>query len=118
MAISTSSILGVTAFTFFTLYILSQILDFYGVTSSVYGYYLAFYGFLAISMLVLPTTYSTLSDPGEIKTASPITENVAYTRPPPYAPHGPIVPVQGKVVGIKYPSQGTPAVPVSQINLL
>jgi hypothetical protein len=115
MAISTSSILGVTGFTFFTLYILSQILDFYGVTSSVYGYYLAFYGFLAISMLVLPTTYATLSEPSEVKiTSSNITENVIK----PSAPPLPIVPVQGKVVGITYPTQGTPAIPVSQINIL
>lgn len=112
MAISTSSILGVTAFTFFTLYILSQILDFYGVTSSVYGYYLAFYGFLAISMLVLPTTYSTLSEPGKIKVASNITENLIKPSAPPLpsqpsAPPLPMVSVQG-----------TPAVPVSPINII
>ena len=53
---SNNMILMGIVFALFTLYILSQILDFYGVSSSVYGYYLAFYAFMAISVLVLPTS--------------------------------------------------------------
>jgi hypothetical protein len=113
MAISTSSILGITGFTFFTLYILSQILDFYGITSSVYGYYLAFYGFLAISMLVLPTTYSTLSEPSEVNPASSnITETLIKPSAPPLPPQPSAPPLP--MVSL----QGTPAIPVSQINIL
>ncbi len=86
MAMSTSSMIGIAGFICFTLYILSQILDFYGISSSVYGYYLAFYGFLAISILVLPTSYSTLSEPVKMNTVQAPSAPVMGTVTPPSAP--------------------------------
>lgn len=96
MAMSTSSMIGIAGFICFTLYILSQILDFYGISSSVYGYYLAFYGFLAISILVLPTTYSTLSEPVKVNTVE--------------AP-SPSAPVMGTVIKVTPPITGVHSAP-------
>jgi hypothetical protein len=86
--------IGIAGFICFTLYILSQILDFYGISSSVYGYYLAFYGFLAISILVLPTTYSTLSEPVKVNAIEP----------------GPAS-VMGKVIDVIPPPMPLPSAP-------
>ena len=55
---STGMLIGGIVFALFILYIMSQILDFYGVSSSSYGYYMGFYAFLALSVLVLPTADS------------------------------------------------------------
>jgi hypothetical protein len=108
MAMSTSSMLGIAGFVCFTLYILSQILDFYGISSSVYGYYLAFYGFLALSILVLPTTYSTLSDPVKINTlqSSSSSAPVMGTVTPPtnaLVPSTSPAPVMGTVIKVTPP---------------
>ena len=110
MAMSTSSMIGIAGFIFFTLYILSQILDFYGISSSIYGYYLAFYGFLAISILVLPTTYSTLSEPIKMNTQpvpTPVMGTVIGVTPPPPAP------VMGTVIGITPPPSAPPMKPIN-----
>ena len=93
--------IGIAGFICFTLYILSQILDFYGISSSVYGYYLAFYGFLALSILVLPTTYSTLSEPVKMNTIEPLAPapvigKVIGVTPPP-------APAMGTVIGVSNP---------------
>ena len=112
MAMSTSSMIGIAGFICFTLYILSQILDFYGISSSVYGYYLAFYGFLAISILVLPTTYSTLSEPIKTNTPTvqaPVMGTVIGVTPPPSAP--PMESVMGKVIDVIPPPMPLPSAP-------
>ena len=42
------------------LYVLTQILNFYGVSTESYGIYLGFFAFMLMSMFVLPTADSTL----------------------------------------------------------
>jgi len=123
MAMSTSSMIGIAGFICFTLYILSQILDFYGISSSVYGYYLAFYGFLAISILVLPTTYSTLAEPVKANTMeqlapapvmgeTTVTGKVIGVSPPPMPlPSAPPAPVMGKVIDVIPPPMPLPSAP-------
>ena len=48
-------ILGTTAFTILLSYIIIQLFTFYDVGMEVYGTYLAFYLFLILSTMVLPT---------------------------------------------------------------
>jgi hypothetical protein len=117
MAMSTSYMIGIAGFICFTLYILSQILDFYGISSSVYGYYLAFYGFLALSILVLPTTYSTLGEPIKVNTPSlqspvmgktAVTGKVIGVSPPMPLPSAPIM---GKVIDVIPPPMPLPSAP-------
>lgn len=38
-------------------YCLTKLLQFYGIGINVYGSYLAFYGFLLLSIFILPTSY-------------------------------------------------------------
>jgi len=45
------------------MYIVIQILTFYGFDTSSYGKYIAFYLFLLLSTFVLPNNYSTLANP-------------------------------------------------------
>ena len=49
------SFLGVTLL---FMYASSKIMDFYGIGSSAYGSYFAFYLFLLLSYFILPTKYS------------------------------------------------------------
>jgi hypothetical protein len=41
-------------------YSLSQILNFFGINQEIYGPYLLFYIFMAVSILVLPNSYPTV----------------------------------------------------------
>lgn len=40
------------------MYVVIQILEFYGISINSYGSYLAFYAFIMITLYVLPTNYS------------------------------------------------------------
>jgi hypothetical protein len=51
------SILGVSILLF---YAIVNILNFYGISESVYGIYLLFYVFMIVSMIVLPNDYPKL----------------------------------------------------------
>jgi heme/copper-type cytochrome/quinol oxidase subunit 1 len=53
----TGKIITIIGFTLIFFYIIIQILKFYEIGSDVYGVYLAFYLFLMLSVLVLPSTY-------------------------------------------------------------
>jgi hypothetical protein len=53
----TGKIITMIGFTLIFFYIIVQILKFYEIGSDVYGVYLAFYIFLLISVLVLPSAY-------------------------------------------------------------
>ena len=55
---SSSKIITTVGFTMLMLYIILQILNFYGIGQDVYGIYLVFFLFLVINTLVLPTQYS------------------------------------------------------------
>ena len=52
---NTSTTLGIIAISLLVMYIVVQILNFYGFSSDSYGTYVAFYIFLLLTMLVLPT---------------------------------------------------------------
>jgi len=53
----TGKIITIIGFTLIFFYIIIQILKFYEIGPDVYGVYLAFYLFLMLSVLVLPSTY-------------------------------------------------------------
>lgn len=53
---STSVILSIIGFSWILIYIIIQILTFYGIGSNVYGVYLAFFIFIILSIVVLPNT--------------------------------------------------------------
>jgi hypothetical protein len=55
---SSSKIITTVGFTMLMLYIILQILNFYGIGQDVYGIYLVFFLFLVINTLVLPTQNS------------------------------------------------------------
>jgi hypothetical protein len=42
------------------IYIIIQILNFYGIGTEYYGIYLGFLAFMLLSIIVLPNTYSTI----------------------------------------------------------
>ena len=51
----------IIGFSLIFMYVISQILNFYGIGTSIYGNYMVFYLFIIISLLVLPTAYPTLN---------------------------------------------------------
>jgi hypothetical protein len=51
---TTGTIISLIGFSAILLYILVQILNFYGIGTNVYGTYLAFYLFILLSLLILP----------------------------------------------------------------
>jgi hypothetical protein len=51
---TTGAIISSIGFSVILLYILVQILNFYGIGTNVYGTYLAFYLFILLSLLILP----------------------------------------------------------------
>jgi hypothetical protein len=55
---SSSKIITTLGFAMLMLYIILQILNFYGIGQDVYGIYLVFFLFLITNTLVLPTKYS------------------------------------------------------------
>ena len=55
---SSSKIITTVGFAMLMLYIILQILNFYGIGQDVYGIYLVFFLFLLTNTLVLPTKYS------------------------------------------------------------
>jgi hypothetical protein len=55
-----TSIITTLGFTILILYILIQILNFYGIGQDVYGIYLAFIIFMILNSFVLPTKPATL----------------------------------------------------------
>ena len=55
---SSSKIITTVGFAMLMLYIILQILNFYGIGQDVYGIYLVFFLFLLTNTLVLPTQYS------------------------------------------------------------
>jgi len=56
----TSVLLTIIGFSSIMIYIIIQILNFYGVGSNVYGIYLAFFVFILLSLVILPNNYPTL----------------------------------------------------------
>lgn len=54
----TNTLLWILVLFLLLMYILTQILNFYGVDASYYGTYFAFYLFLLLTMLVLPQRIS------------------------------------------------------------
>jgi hypothetical protein len=53
-----SKIISLFGITLLFMYASSKIMDFYGIGSSAYGSYFAFYLFLLLSYFILPTKYS------------------------------------------------------------
>lgn len=53
----TSNIITLLGVSGLIIYALIQILNFYGISSSIYGIYLIFYIFIIFSIIVLPTDY-------------------------------------------------------------
>lgn len=54
----TATTIAIISFVIILLYIFSKLFEFYGIGSNVYGYYMAFYAFMMLSLLVLPTSSS------------------------------------------------------------
>jgi len=48
-----TKIISIVLITYIMYYIISQILNFYGIGQNVYGIYLSFYAFLVLSVIVL-----------------------------------------------------------------
>uniref|UniRef100_A0A6C0B015 Uncharacterized protein n=1 Tax=viral metagenome TaxID=1070528 RepID=A0A6C0B015_9ZZZZ len=55
---SASKLLTFIGFSILFMYVIIQILLFYGVTSDSYGTYIGFYIFLLLSMIILPNSIS------------------------------------------------------------
>ena len=55
-----SSIITILGVSFLLFYSLVNVLNFYGIGTSVYGIYLLFYVFLIVCMIVLPNEYPSL----------------------------------------------------------
>jgi hypothetical protein len=53
-------IITIIGFSLIFLYIIIQILKFYGVSSDEYGTYIGFYLFLLLSILILPNSFASL----------------------------------------------------------
>ena len=54
MAFSIGNLLTILGFSLIFIYVLTNLLNFYGIGSDVYGYYIGFYLFLLFSIFVLP----------------------------------------------------------------
>jgi hypothetical protein len=52
--------ISIVGFSVIFMYIIVQILTFYGISSDKYGTYIGFYAFLLLSTIVLPHDYPTL----------------------------------------------------------
>lgn len=59
MALSTNNLLTILGFSVIFTYVITNLLEFYGIGADVYGSYVGFYLFLMISMFVLPRDYPT-----------------------------------------------------------
>jgi len=57
MALSFTNLLTIVGFSMLFTYVITNLLEFYGIGSDVYGTYIGFYLFLLISMFVLPRDY-------------------------------------------------------------
>ena len=57
-----SSKITILGFSIILIYIITQILNFYGIGSDSYGNYIGFYLFILISIFILPSTFPTLSN--------------------------------------------------------
>jgi len=57
MALSFTNLLTIVGFSMLFTYVITNLLEFYGIGSDVYGSYIGFYLFLLISMFVLPRDY-------------------------------------------------------------
>jgi len=57
---SAGKIISIIGFSLIFLYVITQILSFYGIGSDVYGTYIGFYLFLLLSIIILPNSYQTL----------------------------------------------------------
>lgn len=57
MGLSTKSLLSIVGFSTIFTYVITNILEFYGIGSNVYGSYVGFYLFLLVSIFVLPLDY-------------------------------------------------------------
>jgi hypothetical protein len=59
MALSTNNLLTILGFSTIFTYVITNLLEFYGIGADVYGSYVGFYLFLMISLFVLPRDYPT-----------------------------------------------------------
>jgi uncharacterized membrane protein YagU involved in acid resistance len=57
MALSTNNLLTIFGFSMIFTFVITNLLEFYGVGADVYGSYVGFYVFLLVSMFVLPLDY-------------------------------------------------------------
>jgi hypothetical protein len=57
MALSFTNLLSLLGFSMIFTYVITNLLEFYGIGSNVYGTYIGFYLFLLVSMFVLPMDY-------------------------------------------------------------
>ena len=57
---SAGKIISIIGFSLIFLYVIIQILTFYGINSDAYGTYIGFYLFLLLSICVLPNLHQTL----------------------------------------------------------
>jgi hypothetical protein len=57
MGLSTKSLLSIVGFSMIFTYVITNLLEFYGIGSNVYGSYVGFYLFLLVSIFVLPLEY-------------------------------------------------------------
>jgi hypothetical protein len=57
MALSFTNLLSIFGFSMIFTYVITNLLEFYGIGANVYGTYIGFYLFLLISIFVLPKDY-------------------------------------------------------------
>ena len=58
---TTGLFISLVGATLLLMYAISQIMKFYGINISEYGYYFAFYLFLLLSFFVLPNNYNNIA---------------------------------------------------------
>ena len=56
----TSSAITTVGISILLVYVLTRVLEFYGIGINVYGSYMAFYMFIMISLFILPRNYTTI----------------------------------------------------------
>lgn len=86
MGLSTKSLLSIVGFSTIFTYVITNILEFYGIGANVYGSYIGFYLFLLVSIFVLPLDYPK----GLLRTSS--IGNSVEINPSPSAPERPTIP--------------------------
>jgi len=62
MKLTFRQLMGTVAFSIVLIYIIIKICAFFGIGQDVYGFYLAFFAFIILSLMILPSDYMSLKD--------------------------------------------------------